>query len=83
MAVRIFEKLFAVLNIFFVFYYIFSFTEGTSMNPSTITYLILFFLAMFLNYQFEGMKIQSLLYLIAHSLFIYGDLAENEDTKGM
>ena len=83
MAIRIFEKLFAILNIFFVFYYIFTFTEGPYMSPSTITYLIFFFLAMLLNYQFEGMKAQSLIYLLAHPLLIYGDLAEDEATKGM
>lgn len=83
MAMRIFEKMFAILNIFFVFYYIFTFTEGVSMAPSTITYLLMFFLLMLLNYRFEGMKMQSLIYLIAHPLLIYGDLSDSDQTKGM
>ena len=80
---RIFEKMFAILNIIFVFYYIFTFTEGTSMAPSTVTYLMLFFLLMYLNWRLEGLKAQSLIYLIAHPLLVYGDLAEDDSTKGM
>jgi len=83
MAVRIFEKSFAILNILFVFYYIFSFAEGVSMAPSTVTYLLLFFLLMFFNYRLEGLKAQSLIYLIAHPMLVYGDLAEDEQMKGM
>lgn len=83
MAVRIFEKMFAILNILFVFYYIFTFTEGASMAPSTMSYLVLFCILFFLNYRLEGMKIQSLIYMIAHPMLIYGDLAEDDQTKGM
>lgn len=83
MAARIFEKMFAIMNIFFIFYYIFTFTEGVSMAPSTVTYLSLFFLCMYLNHRLEGLKAQSLIYLIAHPMLIYGDLAEDEQTKGM
>lgn len=83
MALRIFEKSFAILNIFFVFYYIFTFTEGVSMTPSTVTYLLLFFMLMFFNYRLEGLKIQSLIYLIAHPLLVYGDLSEDDQVKGM
>lgn len=83
MAIRYFEKMFAILNIFFVFYYIFTFTEGTSMAPSTVSYLGLFALLFYLNYSLEGMKAQSLIYLLAHPMLIYGDLAEDDQTKGM
>lgn len=83
MALRPFEKMFAIMNIFFIFYYIFTFTEGTSMNPSLVTYLTMFFLCFFLNYRLEGMKVQSLIYLISHAMLIYGDLAEDDQVKGM
>ena len=83
MPARIFEKSFAILNIFFVFYYIFTFTEGMFFAPSTVTYMFLFFLLMFMNYQVEGLKIQSLVYIIAHMLLVFGELAEDDATKGM
>lgn len=80
---RIFEKMFAILNIAFVFFYIFTFSEGQSFAPSTLSYLFLFFLLMFMNYQLEGLKLQSLIYIIAHLLLVYGEMAEDDATKGM
>ena len=83
MPLRPFEKTFAILNIAFIFFYIFTFSEGENMSTSLIAYLTMFFLSFYLNYRLEGMKIQSLIYLIAHAMLIYGDMSEDDSTKGM
>jgi len=56
---RIWEKLFAILNIVFVFAHIFTFVDETSPGVSMMTavYLSVFFWMMIMNYFFEGLKI--------------------------
>lgn len=53
------------------------------MSSAMISYLVMFFLCFYMNYSLEGMKIQSLIYLISHPILIYGDLAESDTIKGM
>ena len=80
---RIFEKLFAILNIVFIFTHIFTFDVGTTVSWMTFGYVSVFLWLMVLNYFLEGLKLQSLLYLVAHPLLVYSEVAEEDYQKGM
>ncbi len=49
----------------------------------TAAYLSVFFWMMIMNFFFEGMKIQSLLYVLAHPLLIFSELSSDDTYKGM
>jgi hypothetical protein len=83
---RIYEKLFGILNIAFVFYHIFSLGQNMdqfSVNPLTMLYCSIFFWLMAMNYFFEGLKLQSLLYVIAHPCLIYSEMSSDDMEKGL
>lgn len=75
---RVFEKLFAIMNIIFIFAYIFTLDTSTGISYMTFGYLSTFLWLMVLNYFIEGLKIQSLLYVIAHPLLVYSEVAEED-----
>jgi len=48
-----------------------------------MAYCSVFFWLMTMNYFFEGLKIQSLLYVIAHPMLIYSEIATEDMEKGL
>ena len=76
----IFEASITLMNMIFIFTHIFTFNLDSSFNWYILAYLSVFAWLIVLNYIFEGLKLQALLYIVAHGFFIYSEM-EIEDSK--
>lgn len=54
---RWFEKGFAILNIIFIFVYLFTFNADPGINPISLFYISIFGWLMVMNWLYEGFKL--------------------------
>ena len=68
-----------------MFGHIFTFVDTPEPGISLLTgaYLSVFFWMLVMNYFFEGLKIQSLLYVLAQPMLIFSELSEDDTYRGM
>ena len=80
---RIFEALFTMANIAFIFSYIFTFDLDSRFSLMVLLYLSVFLWLLVLNYFFEGLKLSAILYMIAHPALVYSEMAEQDHLRGI